>query len=75
MKTLLALMIAIFSSGCATSVKPSPRGPAALPQEETDCPLTACGLNGTRLTGLTTGDYAGTVRTITLQSGEVITLQ
>jgi hypothetical protein len=39
-----------------------------------DCPITSCGLNGTRITGLAR-EVAADARAITLPSGEVFTLR
>src|SRR5262249_19649985 len=77
MKTVHALMIIVLSAGCSTSVKPAAKTPAArAPIRDGGgggCDPHDCGANGTQLTGLTTGDHFGAVRTLTLPSGEVIT--
>jgi hypothetical protein len=78
MKTLTTILIA-FAAACSVPAKPAPKmpatgdsQPAAWPQcpDRPDCATP----NGTKLTGLVGGDRPGTIHTVTLTSGEVVTL-
>ena len=82
MKTVLTTMLIAFSWGCATPVKPVPKAPAATVLEEPTpssfCPNGATNCtnpNGTQATGLARDDRAGTIRAVTLTSGENVILR
>lgn len=70
---LLAGLVVLFSS-CVVPAKPAPRAPTPSGSGPS-CPDWGCGANGTQMTGLAHGARAGTIETIMLLSGEVITLR
>lgn len=79
MKTSLTAILIVFAAACSVPARPAPKMPAAgdsQPASWPQCPdrPDCTHPNGTQLTGLVRGDHGGTIRMVTLPSGEVVTL-
>ena len=75
--TAFLLWFASFIGSPGATVSLLPPVPTVIPVAATgDCPITSCGLNGTRITGLAlAADVTREIRTVTLPSGELLTLR
>jgi hypothetical protein len=80
MKTVLTTMLIVFACSCSTPGKPLSKAPTAPASQDTAWPTCphrpdCTHDNGTQSTGLAEGEQAGTIRAVTLTSGEIITVR